>query len=425
MKHRNVMHILAVISLTSVMFGCGDDASNDNDGNGFQLPPLEESKTETINEGMNAFAFNLMRTIYVGEEESNTNLFISPLSASLALSMLNNGAVGTTSDEIRSTLGFSGLTTDEINAYFAETVRELAAADADVTFEDANAMWFDSKTPILDSFKDVNAAYYGAVAENADFSNPVSVAAQINEWCNVKTHGMIPELIRESQINTATVVMLANALYFQGKWTNGNAFDSANTVSEVFTNADESETTWPLMNVTAALRYYKTDNLQAVSLPYGNGSYRMDVFLPDDMTAFISDMSADYLNELQYAWEVSLKLPKFMLEYAREDMQFDLMKLGCIVPFSETEADFSKMTSTEVLVSKVIQKAKITVNEEGSEAAAATVIGMDSASLPMMAEPAPIEVMNVNRPFAFTIREQTSGVILFMGVVRNLTEDNQ
>jgi serpin B len=362
--------------------------------------------------GNNTFAFDLLRKVYINEKDKKKNIFISPLSVSIAFAMLNNGAAGETRDEIRQALGFGDIPVEEMNAYFRSTIDSMATADPSVSFSSANAIWIDKNFPVLQPFKEVNEAEYRAEVRNVTFADSDITAKLINDWCSAKTNGMIPKIVEAGQIPN-WVMALGNAIYFKGEWT--VIFPKKDTKDEAFNNQDGTKPRLPTMQIVESFNYGDFGRFKALELPYGNGKYAMQLILPSGkMTVgeLVEELDGNTGSGLSLR-EVIVKLPRFKVDYERI-LNEDLQALGVESAFLPT-ADFSNLSTMSTFVSKVIQKTAIEVNEEGTKAAAATVVGMLFSS-----EPTPPAPFYVDRPFVFLIREKQTGAIAFIGIIRNL-----
>jgi serpin B len=379
--------------------------------------PLTKSE-QAIVQGNNTFAFRLLRTVIQNEEE-NKNILVSPLSASLALAMLNNGAARTTRNEIQTALGYGDCTQDDMNGYFQKMIAAMQTADTCVTFESANSIWIREDFPVLAPFTETNQHYYGAQIRNVAF-NP-ETADLINSWCAEKTHGNIKKILE--QISPDAVMYLLNALYFKGSWR--HSFNREWTEDAPFYNQDGTTVSVPAMfQAYRYPNYAKTDAYEIAELPYGNEAFSMVLILPAPGVApasILEEMDAD-------AWEntrtqmrqtaVNLWLPRFKVAYDRE-LNDDLKALGMQSMFNYETADFTLIHPTEPLyVTKVGQKTTLSVDEEGSEASAVTVIEMAVGSIPGDGSP-PVN-LKINRPFIYLIKEQSTGSISFIGVTKNL-----
>jgi serpin B len=379
------------------------------------LTPAEQA----IAAGNNAFAFDLLRTAIAsdGEDGANKNRLLSPLSLTLALTMLDNGAGGVTHDEIRSALGFGDASRDDVNGYFRKMVDALAGADNRVTFESANSLWIADRLTVYDAFKAVNREAFDAETFAFDSNDPADAMKRINKWCAAKTHDLIPRLLDKPYRDI--VMYLVNALYFKAGWT--HRFDRVRTARSAFHNLDGSTSGPQTMRQTTNLNYLATDAFEMVELPYGNESFALALLLPAKNTTAATVIDAldaetwnDCLARLRRT-PVDIRLPRFKVEYARP-LNDDLKALGMTTMFGPA-ADFPLISPQPLAVSLVLQKTFITVDEEGSEAAAATVIGMvESAGEPL---PQPV-VLAFDRPFVYFIKEKSTGSIIFAGAIENL-----
>ncbi|MDR2810511.1 MAG: serpin family protein [Tannerellaceae bacterium] len=371
---------------------------------------------EVIMQQNNAFAFDLLRTVSQHETEGK-NILLSPLSATIALAMLNNGAGGQTHKEIQETLGYGDITQDEMNGYFRKMLTAMQEADTDVAFETAHSIWIRRNFSVLDAFKDVNRDYYDAEVRNEDFNNPQTIDV-INNWCADKTHQKIPGII--DHIDEATVMFLIHALYFKAAWT--FQFDKHATGTEFFTHYDGTQTPAPIMRLKESFAHGEGETFDLLELPYGNGSFGMIVLLPKEgvsLQSVVESLNAEtWANGLQqmYKKEVSLKLPRFKIEYEK-DLSDDLKTMGMESMFCDGCADFSRITNpSTLLVTQVKQKTFAEVNEEGAEAAAVTVVVMG----PTSTGPSSAVDFHATRPFLYFIREQSTGAILFSGACQSL-----
>ncbi|NIM97312.1 MAG: serpin family protein [candidate division Zixibacteria bacterium] len=365
-------------------------------------------------ESDNRFGIKLFKEIV--NEERDTNIFISPLSVSMALGMTYNGADGATKEAMEKTLELSGLTLEEINESYKNLINLLTQLDPKVQFDIANSIWYrDIWTPEKE-FLDLCAQYFYAQVTGMDFSDP-DAADIINAWVEDNTSGKIKEIVK-NPIDPLIVMFLINAIYFKGAWT--YQFDKDLTKDDWFYLADGSTVECKMMEQRAIYDYYLDDDFVAVDMPYGDGKFSMTIFLPD-WDKNVDDL-IDRLDQENYdLWISSLStpddsfdvyLPKFKLEYSLK-LNKVLAALGMGIALAQG-ADFSRMyRGGGVWIDEVIHKTFVEVNEEGTEAAAVTCVSMTS-SLPQG-----LTSFLVNRPFMFVIRESESGTILFIGKIVN------
>ena len=373
-----------------------------------EFEPVYLTKSEQeIGQASNQFGFDVYHKIYEGKD-----MLISPLSLSLALSMAANGAEGTTAEEMLSTLGFAGKEKADMNNYYRKMVTALLEADPKTTFEVANSIWADEKIGVKKSFTDVTKEFFASEVYPADFKTQATVNA-INKWCSEKTHGKIPTIMSEP--DPYLVMALINALYFKGEW----SFEfNDKTKKEDFTDLNGTKAKVDMMSAEEKLLYAEKDGYAMVRLPYGNGAFSMDVILPPkgkDFGDAVKTFNTGTLSDLTYGLSnaiVNLKLPKFTFEYSTS-LVSTLQALGMKQAFTPT-ADFSAMAEKSLMISTVLQKTFIDVNEKGTEAAAVTFIGMVATSVGPAPEPRRVDFF-ADRPFLFMIRENSTGAILFIG----------
>lgn len=374
-----------------------------------ELTVLEKSLVDSDNK----FGLKLFQKI--NEAEQDKNVFISPLSVSMALGMTLNGAGGETQTAMDQTLELAGLTTDEINRSYRSLIELLTNLDRKVVFQIANSIWYRQEWTFEQEFIDVNKTYFDAVVRGLDFNDPRSVDI-MNAWVKDNTNGLIEEII-EAPIDPLAVMFLINAIYFKGTWT--YEFDKGLTTDDGFTLLDGSQKTVKMMKLNGDLQYFGNDLFQAVDLPYGDKLFSMTVLLPRqgiDVNALVAQFSRDnwqqWLSSLS-GEAVDLSLPKFKIEYAIE-LNDILAALGMAVAFDPLQADFSGMYTgpEDLYISKVKHKTFVEVDEEGTEAAAVTSVEIELTS----AGPKGIS-MKVDHPFIFVIRENSSQTILFMGKI--------
>jgi len=373
------------------------------------------TSTKEIVKANNAFGFDLFTQLW--QQNQGENIFISPPSLSFALSMLYNGATGETAKEMAEVLHTQELSLATVNSQ-NQTLREiLTNADPKVQLAIANSLWLREGFSFEQEFLANNQKFYNAEIRELDFSSKQAVAT-INNWVDENTSGKITEII--DSIDPQDILFLINAVYFKGNWQ--YQFDPKNTVAKPFYLTDGTETTAELMSMIKEFPYIENEDFQAISLPYGETeNLNMYIFLPreeSNLGEFLNLLTLEnwqqWLSQLQQK-EVTIMLPKFKSEYEQE-MKDILVALGMRRAFSSQEADFTALTSAQVNVSNVKHKTFVEVNEEGTEAAAVTSIGMRATSISIT------PTMEVNRPFFYVIGERQTDTILFMGTMLNPTE---
>lgn len=358
------------------------------------------------------FGFKLFKEIL--KQGSNRNVFVSPTSVAIALAMTYNGAGGETQQSMTKALELQGMSLEDLNQA-NETLKEtLEKADPEVQLSIANSLWAKQGISFKPEFMQSNQQFYGAKVTELNFANP-NATSIINSWVKQNTRGKIDKII--NQIKPDDVLYLINAIYFKGNWT--KPFDKSQTTDRPFYLANGNPKQHPMMSQSGKYRYYETDAFQAVSLPYGKGRLSFYVFLPkknSGLDSFQQQLSANnwqqWMNQFRMR-EGSIQLPRFKSEY---DIQLNsaLKALGMEPAFNDG-ANFSNMTSASVAINEVKHKTFVEVNEEGTEAAAATSVGIALTSARMPEEPFE---MIVDRPFFCAIRDNQSGTVLFMGSIQ-------
>ena len=361
----------------------------------------------------NTFAFNLYREVLKQQESS---FMVSPLSIEYALSMLCNGAAGTTQTEILNLLGYKAGEMADVNEFCKYLTDALYKVDNTVKLNIANALIANTERARLKKdYISILNTYYDALAKGYNFSSENAAALSfINNWAKEQTNGMIPKLLDE--LSPSTYAMLMNAIYFKGIWSEAIKFDTKDTKADKFTREDKTETKVDYMNKQAEMGYAVAEGFRMVGLPYGNGAYQMVVMLPDEgkkLADVAAGLEGDSFRSIYLRhMTVKLKLPKFETENTIQ-LNEVLQALGMQLAFTGS-ADFSAMAEDPLCVSRVFQKAKIKVDEKGSEAAAVTVIDMKETSVGPGYEPV-IPEFYATRTFMYLIRETSTGAILFMG----------
>ena len=351
-------------------------------------------------ESNNDFAFNLFRKAR-GEESS----IMSPLSITYALGLMNNGAAGETQQEINQVLGFGDAGADAINAFCRKMLSEAPTLDETTAAEIANTVFVNSGLgfELQEEFIEKANAFYDAQPQSLDFNDEQNTLATINGWASDHTHGMIPEVLTEQSFTPTAVSYLLNALYFKGAWT--NPFDKELTREESFNGGQ----TVPMMKQYEKYEYTENDLYQAVRLPYGNEAYLMTVFLPREgktIDEALSKMSGKDIKFSAWTYDVDLKLPRLSTS-SNISLTTIMRELGMPKAFT-MQAEFPYFCNTGVYISNMFQKAIIDLNEEGTEAAAVTVIE-GTTGMPRYV------TFHANRPFFYTISERSTGAIFFIG----------
>jgi serine protease inhibitor len=376
-----------------------------------ELPRQLTVSEQKLISGSNAFAFDLFHEI--NSAERSGNVFVSPLSASMALGMTLNGARTTTYDAMHSALRLGDASSTEVKEGYKSLISLLTGLDASTNIRIANSIWYQQDFPFSDAFIKEGQSYFDAEIKPVDFKVKASIDA-INSWVSDATAKKIPSII--DNFDGDEVMFLVNAIYFKGTWK--NQFDKSRTSNAPFFALDGSSANVPLMTQSATLGIAHAADYVAVDLPYGNSAFTMTVVLPNqgvDINAFAESMTQakwDALQSSMHQQEVPLYLPRFKVTW-KGKLNSNLEQLGMGIAFTD-RADFSGMGPPPgaLAITDVLQKTFVDVNEEGTEAAAATSVGIGPTSAP--------SPVRVDRPFIFAIRERFSGTILFLGKIAKL-----
>lgn len=359
----------------------------------------------------NEFAFDLLKKTIAGFDQAN--VFVSPLSVSIALGMAWNGANGQTKTEMETALKMSGISVSDINEYYKLMQTTLPTIDPTTKLSIANSLWYRTGFPVKSDFLQINSDYFNAYVRELDFSQAWAKDT-IDNWCSKKTNKLIPSII--DNISSDMRMYLINAVYFKGIWR--QKFETKNTVEVNFTNELGTVVKVNMMSQTDTFAYAQDNYAKYLDMPYGNKAFSMTIVLPNE-----EKTTADVLNYLTTAnWnnalsamtkgEVMVKIPRFKVEN-KFKLNSVLKNMGMNLAFSDF-ADFSKISVQSLKISEVLHKTYVVVNEEGTEAAAVTSVGMMTTSMPVVKE------FIVNKPFLYLIREKSTGVILFIGKMGNV-----
>ena len=377
------------------------------------LPRALTSQEQQLIQADNRFAIGLLKQATADTRDTLPNLFISPLSVAMALAMTYNGAAGTTEAAMRSTLELDSMSVADVNVAYRGLIEMLRNLDPHVRFQIANSIWYKQGYTIEQPFLAANHDYYDAQVTALDFTSPTAPAT-INNWVSQQTHGLIDHIV--DAIPDYMRLYLIDAIYFKGDWT--QQFDPEQTKPRPFRLDDGSTVDLATMaRGPGELRLSDQPSATIVDLPYGGAAFSMTIVLPRDTTTV--DHVVDALTQEQWnGWIASLQpgenevlLPKFKLT---NDLSLipSLTGLGMGAAFS-VFADFTRIhTPSELAITEVKHKTYVDVNEEGTVAAAVTSVGLGVTSVGP-------RIIIVDRPFLFALRENLSGTILFMGVIRH------
>ncbi len=417
----SAVRVLAITGILLLSAGCGDALGPDPEFAPAVIEslPRDLSAPElTVIGASNAFSMDLLREVEARDDESN--VFLSGLSASMALGMTMNGAVGATWDSMRVALRFGDLTEEDIDASYRDLIALLLDLDPRVEIGIANATFADDGFPVAQGFLGRIRTYFGAEARTLDFDDPASVGV-VNAWAAEKTHDRIREILRSWPPDA--VLALLNALYFKGDWT--ERFDAAETAPRPFTlpsgEVVERDAMW---SRGALLRVGRDTRTGATvgEIPYGGRAFVMDIVMPpeggslEELLDGLDDEAWDrWMRALPGDFQKGVaQVPKLEIDYERV-LNDELIALGMGVAFGRgpVQPDFSRLGPGNLAISLVKQKTYVRVDEEGTEAAAVTVVVVELTSTPS------VPTLVVNRPYLFAIRERLSGTVLFLGTVRD------
>ena len=412
--------IIPAAACALVLAGCASDPSAPGTTPAPIVLPRELGADEqAVIQASNEFAFDLLREAHARETE-HANVVLSPFSASMALGMTMNGTAGETYAQMQEMLGFGGLSSEEVNASYRALIDLLLGLDPNVELTIANSVWAREGMPFLQSFYDVVAQYFDAEAHALDFSQP-SATETINGWVAENTKGRIERIVE--RIEADDVMFLINAVYFKGDWR--EQFDRTLTRPGPFRRDDGSVVQPPMMTaMEMPVRLGFSDGVRLGELPYGGDAFTMVIALPPD-GATVQQLVADLDGETWNRWMSSLgplngapvSMPRYEVEW-KGVLNGTLQALGMEDAFIPHQADFSRLAeqpfASNLYVSDVVQKTWLRVDEEGTEAAAVTSVGVRVTSMPVG--------LTVDRSFIMAIRERHSGTILFLGVIDDPVE---
>lgn len=378
-----------------------------------------QQTVDTLIEGNNKFAFDLFQQYLSDETLSNENIFYSPISVHSALSMTYEGAKGDTADEISKTLYLDENSELRLPSY-ARIFNEINKGEENYSLSIANALWMQKDYPVKDEYKKVITDYYGGEARNLDFIDDTDNSREtINKWVEEKTTNKIKNLFSEGSINPDTRLILTNAIYFKGEWE--IQFEPKNTQKETFFTFSGKNQEVDMMKLTGeSFNYMGDENVQILEMDYKGSDVSMIIILPregkfEDVQKMLTlDKYTEWKKDMNIK-EVNVYIPKFKIE-TETSLKKYLVNLGIKDAFEPGIANFSGIDGSQNLyIESVIHKAFVEVNEEGTEATAATGVTVGITSMPQ------VYTFRVDRPFLFFIQQKESGNILFMGRVGDLS----
>jgi serine protease inhibitor len=415
------MNIKIVLALCALSLITCRAAVRDADHNGAGVAQPTEitrpSNSATMNSNLaaasNAFGFDLFQQLR--RQDANKNVFFSPLSVTVALAMTYNGAAGETKNAMARALKIDGMSDAELNRASADLLKALKGSDPKIELAIANSLWARGGVRFNENFLATNRTFYGAEISTLDFGSPQATPT-INRWVSERTNGKITQII--DKIDPQKVMFLINAVYFKGQWQ--KRFEKTLTKEQPFHLTGGRQKPAPMMAQSGNYLYHRGDKFQAVNLPYGNGGVSLYLFLPDkgsSLDEFLRGLSFQKLEGWINNFNDTpgdVKLPRFKLDY-EETLNDSLKAVGMGVAFNPREADFSGIRpERDLYISEVKHKAVVDVNEEGTEAAASTSVGV---SITSARQPRERFSFVADRPFLMAIRDSQTGAILFMGAV--------
>ena len=407
MKSRLLFSLMLLI----IVFGCNkENIQAKREPKILQLP----EKSQQIIQQSNKFGIDLFKATSQTEAD---NLMLSPLSASTALTMLLNGCNNETYNQIHQMLGYEDMTIAEVNETYQSLVTQLLEADPEVQLALANAVWYRQDFIVKPPFLHVMDSSFNAHVEKLDFSLP-SALEKINGWASDNTNGKIPKVMDE--ISSDAVMFLMNALNFKGTWT--QQFDKDQTSMKPFYPDNGSPINVSTMFGKIPVKTHASSDYRAIELTYGRTNFSMVIIVPaNSLAGFLETFDNIHWQTITTAFddnlntsEIDVSLPKFKFTYEKV-LNDQLASLGMTDAFDSELADLSGISDNDIFVSFVKQNTFVDVNEEGTEAAAVTIVAIDKTSAGGPQKVA----FYVNRPFLYTITEKSTGAVLFMGTVTN------
>jgi len=395
-----------------IFIGCELQPADKEPGPITSNPIDLSAASEKVVSASNDFGIDIFRLL-LNDEPADKNIFISPVSISLALAMTYNGANNATEDSMAYALRMQDLTPEEINTAYKELIAGLTTADENVIMDIANSIWYRQGFSVEQDFLDINSEYYKSEVQGLDFSQPEAVDI-INNWVSANTNNKIPTIIE--QISPLHVMFLINAIYFKAIWT--LQFDPEATRDDFFRVAAGDFKDISMMNYQDTINYFENEDFQAVELDYSAGNFSMVVMLPkgnktpEEIWRKATPESWDSWMGSFVKREVELYLPKFTFRYEKK-LNDILTAMGMGIAFTGA-ADFSGINPVaDLRIDYVKHKSFVEVNEEGTEAAAVTIVAIIETSINPNAPP----TFRADHPFVFAIREKSTNSIVFLGKV--------
>lgn len=404
--------LVPLLALSLLISGCEKESNiQKHEPKPINLP----TKAPQVIARSNSFGISLFNEVAQSE---NKNMMISPLSANVALTMLMNGCADNTYDQIHSMLGYGTLTLGEVNESYQQLVSQLLTVDPDVTLSLANAIWYREGFALKPPFLDTMSNRYSAHVEALNFGLPAALT-KINGWASDNTNGKIPKVLNE--ISPDAVMFLMNALYFKGTWT--YRFDESKTSSQPFRLEDGSSVNVDMMHSAVSGKLSFGSSYSALEMPYGQSNFSMVVIVPsENLSGFFasftystwSNIIADLDSTSSEAMlSVDVLMPKFKFSWEKV-LNDQLNALGMVDAFDPSHANLTGISNQSIYVNFVKQNTFVEVNEEGTEAAAVTTVGVFVTSTGSSGSPF---IFKADKPFIFAIRERTTNTLLFIGKI--------
>ena len=414
---KNIKIILSFLLSAILLFSsCSSNSENndilDSSTKSQIMISIDDTKPTNLENSQNiqlSFNLSLLKSLC----KNKKNVFYSSFSINQALTMAYFGANGTTQDEIKNALGYSGLTIEDIAAYQKYLIRTYESP-SDTVFYSANSMWIDNQIIVKQSYIDTMLKNFSSDVKNLDLQGENALKT-LNKWVDTKTKGMIAKLF-EQPFDPLTRLVLMNAIYFEGNW--NSPFDPKLTSTHAF-NGINKQSSVDMMSSETAIKGYETAKYTSICLPYGEDErFQMVAVLPKgDMSNFIETIDSETLNTILTTFEIKdtprILLPKFEME--EKLLLHDILKTIGIQAAFTIQADFSGISETNIYIDEVIHKAKIKVDEEGTEAAAVTALVMKTTSIPIDQ----FEFI-ADQPFLFFIMDSIDNTVLFTGAIYDL-----
>jgi serine protease inhibitor len=401
--------IISILYLTFALFSCNQAETE---------PKVSDltinEKSAKIIAADNQFGFELFKKVNASLSEP-TNTMISPLSVSLALAMVYNGTAGNTKTQMEQMLHKANLTPDDLNQSYKDLVAALISHDPKVELSISNAIFYRNSFSIKNDFITTNQNFYQAQVSGLDFTKTTETLNTINGWVNTKTNGKIDKII--DKVKPEDIMYLLNAIYFNGEWK--YSFDTKETANLTFTKEDKTTVQAPTMTIEKPFNYYSQSDFELLEMPYGSGKYSMFIFLPesgkttDDVISLLNPGNVSDWIQKMTKQNKEVFLPKFEFKFDNS-LKDDLASLGMTDAFDEMKANLSGISdAAKLVISEVMHKTYIKVDERGTEAAAVTGIMVGTTAI------GPDNSFRVDHPFIFAIREKDTNAILFIGKVMN------